>query len=689
MVCKVSLSSILFFLVFSINLTAQTKKFVFVDESSQKKGVIDGKGNIIVPAIYDDIEPSPLEIFAGKKDGKMILFNGDGSIRVPLNYQHIQARFNNFPDQFGYAAVTKSDKVVNSWGMIRDDGKVIIPEKYQYVRAVNRKLLVARTYDEKILYFFNEKGEMIKSIPGKKIDSHEIDNTCFSLEGPNHANFYYTSDLVLVTPKIPGSGYWTNGSETILRSGEGIAYSLGMVNDKGDTIIPFKYQSFKHGLQDQWICSKRNSDYTQETSVVCNNRGEIIIPENNYTLLVFNNIYLAFEKTEELISLYDKSGKKLLPGKYNFSRAYSSKGSERFMFDQRPDCYELKNKSTGELYFLNKNGKITNLNGYNQFEFFSDKYPLIATKTDDSLGYYRSTLMDYDGKKLVDSTFFKIEYTGDPDIFFVKKDIGSEIRIFYLKNKKYSIEKYKEANWMLNDYYTLQNKKEFILLDKKMKKIFSSPNIIREPANTHYIAYHKAKILKGKMVAIMDNYINFPVFIAINEFGDTASIDPGKFEKRSSDINNMTIENINSDAPLEIVVTKEMGIMEESEEKSNKDPEIIEKAKKADSDDEILTMAEQMPFFPGGPEKMIEFMAKNIKYPQSAMENGIEGKVIIGCVVEKDGTLTECNVIKGIGGGCDQEALSLVKSFPKFIPGKQNGLPARVKYTLPVMFKIN
>ena len=153
---RIGLKIVIVFLFFAFGLSAQTKKSVFVDESTQKKGVMDVAGNVIVPAIYDDIEPSPREIFAGKKDGKMILFNGDGSIRVPLMYQHIQAHFNNFSNQYGFAAVTKNDKLKNSWGMIRNDGKIIIPEKYQYVRAINEKLLVARTYEEKMLYFFTK-----------------------------------------------------------------------------------------------------------------------------------------------------------------------------------------------------------------------------------------------------------------------------------------------------------------------------------------------------------------------------------------------------------------------------------------------------------------------------------------------------------------------------------------------------
>jgi TonB family protein len=672
------------FLVFAFCLSAQTKKRVFVDESSQKKGVMDVAGNVIVPAIYDDIEPNPLLIFAGKKDGKMILFNGDGSIRVPLLYQHIKPHFNNFSNQYGFAAVTKNDKLKNSWGMIRDDGKIIIPEKYQYVRAINEKLLVARTYEEKILYFFNEKGEIIKKIPGNIVEPHDVDNTCFGIEGLDHKTNIYNSDLELITPNDPMSGYWTNGNETILRSDPNKGnYALGMVNQKGKTIIPFEYQSYKHGLDGHWICRKKNSDYTLETSVVYDQKGKIIIPEGNFQVIINPNYYMTADKTSDLVSLYDKKGNKVLPGQYTYSRAYSGQKNERTLdWYYFYDHYALTSKSTGELYFLQPNGKITTLNGYTNFEYFSENYPLIATKMNDSLGYGRSTLVDFDGKNLLDTTYSSIKYTHDPNMYFVVGDFNSKLRILNLADKKLSSENYRQITWMLNNYYILQKEKEYLIVNQKMEKVFSSDKSIREPVNVHYIAYHKSKVLKGKMIALMSDYKYFPVFTAINEYGDTASIDPRKYENLPVRTPEKKVEEKFSEPFKEIVVTKEMGILEEN-------PKPLEKIKEQDSSVEIQNFAEQMPLFPGGIEAMNEYIGKNLKYPVVAMENGIEGKVIVTCVVEKDGSLTECKVAKGIGGGCDEEALKLVKSFPKFTPGKQKGEPVRVQYTLPVKFKIN
>ena len=103
---------------------------------------------------------------------------------------------------------------------------------------------------------------------------------------------------------------------------------------------------------------------------------------------------------------------------------------------------------------------------------------------------------------------------------------------------------------------------------------------------------------------------------------------------------------------------------------------------------EVFTIVEQMPSFPGGDAKMYEYLGKNIKYPQIARETGIQGRVFVGFVVEPDGSVSNVKVLRGIGGGCDEEAMRVVKAMPKWSPGKQRGKTVRVSYTLPVVFKL-
>jgi periplasmic protein TonB len=104
--------------------------------------------------------------------------------------------------------------------------------------------------------------------------------------------------------------------------------------------------------------------------------------------------------------------------------------------------------------------------------------------------------------------------------------------------------------------------------------------------------------------------------------------------------------------------------------------------------DTVLIIVEQMPAFPGGEEALYKFLSTNIKYPTVAKETGISGTVVISFIVEKNGEISNARVIKGIGGGCDDEALRVIKSMPNWSPGKQLGKPVRVQFNLPVKFSL-
>jgi len=103
---------------------------------------------------------------------------------------------------------------------------------------------------------------------------------------------------------------------------------------------------------------------------------------------------------------------------------------------------------------------------------------------------------------------------------------------------------------------------------------------------------------------------------------------------------------------------------------------------------QIFTSVEQVPEFPGGLEKFGAYLGKSIRYPAVARENGTQGRVICTFVVEKDGSLTDIKVTRGIGSGCDEEAVRVLKNSPHWKPGIQNGRPVRVQYSVPISFTL-
>ena len=95
---------------------------------------------------------------------------------------------------------------------------------------------------------------------------------------------------------------------------------------------------------------------------------------------------------------------------------------------------------------------------------------------------------------------------------------------------------------------------------------------------------------------------------------------------------------------------------------------------------------EQMPYFPGGESEMMKFIRENIQYPDSANKYGIQGRVILRFVVTETGTIENITVLRSLDPACDKEAIRLLKSMPKWIPGKQNDEIVSVYYTLPIAF---
>lgn len=117
--------------------------------------------------------------------------------------------------------------------------------------------------------------------------------------------------------------------------------------------------------------------------------------------------------------------------------------------------------------------------------------------------------------------------------------------------------------------------------------------------------------------------------------------------------------------------------------------EIIEVEEEEEvAEDEVFTIVETNPSFPGGEAAMYKYLGKNMKYPPIARDNNIQGRVYVSFVVEKDGSITDVRVLRGIGGGCDEEAKRVVKSMPKWSAGRQRGKAVRVRFNLPILFKL-
>ncbi len=116
--------------------------------------------------------------------------------------------------------------------------------------------------------------------------------------------------------------------------------------------------------------------------------------------------------------------------------------------------------------------------------------------------------------------------------------------------------------------------------------------------------------------------------------------------------------------------------------------EVIAQPEPKEEETKVFDVVEQMPSFPGGQAALMEYLSKNVKYPVVAQENGVQGRVVVSFVVERDGSITDVKVVKSVDPSLDREAIRVISSMPNWIPGKQNGSAVRVKFNVPVSFRL-
>ncbi len=129
-------------------------------------------------------------------------------------------------------------------------------------------------------------------------------------------------------------------------------------------------------------------------------------------------------------------------------------------------------------------------------------------------------------------------------------------------------------------------------------------------------------------------------------------------------------------------------IIEDLEVDEETEIEIIEEVEEEVVEEEIFTIVEQMPTFPGGEAELMKYLGKNTKYPAIAKDAGIQGTVFVTFVVDTDGKVKDVRVLRSIGGGCDEEAIRVVENMPDWSPGRQRGKNVKVQYNLPIRFTL-
>jgi len=190
---------------------------------------------------------------------------------------------------------------------------------------------------------------------------------------------------------------------------------------------------------------------------------------------------------------------------------------------------------------------------------------------------------------------------------------------------------------------------------------------------TIMIIIDKSRLLKK--IALTALLIIFSI-----SFCQAQSIKKALEQQQQQQQQQQTNTELPSQYPRFIEIEDDIVVEEPYDDEEIVDEEIV--------DEEIFVIVESPPEFPGGDDARLNFLRNNVKYPQMAREAGIQGTVYVSFTVEKDGSITQVKIARGIGGGCDEEAVRIVRLMPKWKPGTQKGKKVRVSFNMPIKFTL-
>ncbi|MBL7783609.1 MAG: TonB family protein [Saprospiraceae bacterium] len=654
----------------------------FQDPATGKWGYQDREWNIIAPAIYDEVQPNFDTIMAVKKDGKMGAIDEKGRYRIPLIYEKIEPNLPGFPSQYGYAAVTRNYKMPNTWGMVDGRGKVILPEKFRYVRAITPQLLVGKVDVDSFYQFYDLRGRLLYKIVGRRLSPIEMDNLCFSVEGYDHKDRAYKLDGKPVYPPDPTAGVWTNGELTILSKGR---YEKGVINSKGETVIPFEYFRIKHGLPGHFIAVKVDEQFMPVSTGVYDYAGKIVVPFAKQSIVVFGKTYLVYDETkDDLGGMLAADGAQILPMQYRFSTVHVSENGYGKIPDSHPERYLMVYQTEPRRQFLIRNdGLVIRPEGSSQVTYLSEKHALIVEMAPfDPQQPELKMAVDLKGNVLLPPEYLLLQFTADPKVLIGKKTLAGRVGFIPLEAPQKAEFIYDYYSRFYNGYYRVQVGRTYELYNPQLKRIHSGEyEWVNEPDQSQHDQFRFSKKTKEKLVAVAFRQgMVYGEWLGITESGKDFLFKqpeqpPVKAERPSA---KEEVVEVMEEAPP-VVETDEAPPPVEAPP-----PPAVE------TPDMIFNMfdIQEPPEFPGGKDSLNQYLIRNLKYPRLAAENGIQGMVAIKFVIEKDGSISNITLVRDIGGGCGQEAKRLVESMPKWTPGKKNGQKVRVEYTMPVRFKL-
>ena len=453
----------------------------------------------------------------------------------------------------------------------------------------------------------------------------------------------------------------------------------GILSWAGDTILPCQYFVVSHEGGGRFLVA------ADELNIgLVDEQGRFLIPISEGMLYRLGDQPgdAFFKRTSKLPNtgtVFDTNGKLLLsdcqPG-----IVYAEPGFKGIVPDQRPNRYFTAGVGHVRKFgFFRADGRQIVPLKYENLSYCSDTHPIRAYADK------RYAALDFNGKEVLPARFSELKFTKNPRVMYGRPDTSELWGFISLDKPQTARFEYKSIRQVSSFFYIVNKGADYFLHNSDGKRI--NPEafaVISSPLPYQHKTFREKSrgllIACGLRKSVGRSDGSWVGFDEQGKAWDFAPPPPSKTpEPVGVDMQRTEeVPSMEELRPMKMQRAVEVPGMEELRPS--------DKAKPAS--DEIFQIPEKQPAFPGGETALSKYWADNLKYPAIAKENGVQGKVVVRFIVEKDGSLTEIQILRDLGGGCGKEAVRLVQAMPKWIPGEQGGQIVRVKYTLPVPFKL-
>ena len=641
--------------------TAKAQFGVEKDYETGKKGFLNQKeGYVLIPFEYDDIQPWADDTLVTVQKGpyKGILTKRNQVI-VPVQFEELDLS-KEAGRSLGYAGVKTGGK----WGLYSLNGKEALPAKFEYVQAVQSDILVGRVAGDTLLWFYDENGQLLFKMAGKTARPGYDQHTAEIIRADHSRHFIDKQGKSVFPDRFIGPR-WTDGRMVICStvSPDGRSGDAGLLSWEGDTILPCTHLNIEPAGEGLFFVKTRAS-----MMGLADEYGRFVIPLAKGVLSRIgdqpSDAFLLRGDGYYSDKVYDVKGNLLLEDcRVRTVRCHSAFKNK--IPEQRLDRYFSATieymQATG---LFHADGRPILPIQYKDIEYCSDRHPLIV------LFFGKSIAMGWDGTPLLSGKYKRLAFTPDPQLLIGVPDTSEMYGFIHLDKEQEADFIYEGIGQIpLSDYYQVKENGQYYLHAPSGKRINQEGFVtISEPWRRAFQAW-RARNMPGKLVAtgsrIGHRGYGPKPWVGFDENGIAHDFEPPNLVEEHF--------KVEETPPSK----KEESLPKPKVERTPRPGE-----------EEVFDAVDQKPEFPGGEEALLKYLAEQMKYPVIAQENGVEGQVVVTFIVEKDGSITQPQIIRDIGGGCGLEALRLVRAMPRWEPGKVNGEPVRVAFTLPVRFEL-